>query len=309
VNDQDSRDVFLAKDPIKEYHFSPDGKYLLVLTQRELFLLDRKTKQPQRIDTLQAATAPESQDKETEIKGSISGIQWAPDSRKFVYEIARWSQFAAQGGVYLFDLREQKKKMIQSPSRSLSSLYWDRQGENLYHFYHEAQDASEKTSSFEVKVFRIPVTTLVPELIVRIPFAEASVPVENLHLRGINLFLEEGHLSFGRPGQENGLVSERGSTLGIDENDYLYFVNNKWFRKRLYKIPRDPKITDIARYQYRGGDLVIGGIRWIPGGRYVIMEHKYWGVLILEPLSGKVGLLIRANGHTFGWYQDSAGKR
>ena len=83
-------------------------------------------------------------------------------------------------------------------------------------------------------------------------------------------------------------------------------MNSKWFRKRLYKIPREPRDTDIPRYQYSGGDLVIDHIRWIPGGRYMIMEHRYWGVLILEPSSGRIGLLIRASGHTFGWYQRPA---
>jgi hypothetical protein len=60
----------------------------------------------------------------------------------------------------------------------------------------------------------------------------------------------------------------------------------------------------MARHQYKGGDLVVKQIRWIPGGRYVIMQHRYLGVLILEPATGKIGLLIEADGHTFGWHKD-----
>ncbi len=306
VNDRDSEDVFIGKDPIKEYHFSPDGKYLIILTQKELFLLNRKTKQSQRIDTLDQLNVQEKDRQEEAVKGSISGIQWAPDSQKFVYEIARWSKFSAQDDVYLYDLKEQQKRAIKSPARRISSLYWDQLSDHLYYFHYEAKDTSVYPSAFEVKVFRISTATLLPELIMRIPFDEASLPIENLKFRNIDLFLDGDRFSFGRPGRENDLVSEKGSSLGIDENDYLYFVNAKWFRKRLYKIPREPSATDLPRYQYKGGDLMIDHIRWIPGGRYAIMEHKYWGVLILEPSTGKVGLLIRANGHTFGWYRDGA---
>lgn len=298
INNQDSEDVFLGDDPVKEYHFSPDGKYLIVLTQRELFLLDRKTKEKLRVDTLGQLKGGDEG-----IKGSISGIQWAPDSQKFVYEVARWSKFSMQDSVFVYSVESQKKRVIRSPTRQISSLYWDQQSENLYYLNHEAQDTSLHPAAFEVKVFRISLETLVPELITQIPYEKSSVPVENLSFRGIDLFLSGDRFSFGRSVPEDYLVSEKGSSIGIDEDDYLYFVGNKWFRKRLYKIIREPQVADTPRYQYKGGDLLINHIRWIPGGRYVIMEHRYWGVLIMEPSSGKVGLLIRANGRAFGWYQ------
>lgn len=298
INNQDSEDVFLGDDPVKEYHFSPDGKYLIVLTQRELFLLDRKTKEKVRVDTLGQLKGGDEG-----IKGSISGIQWAPDSQKFVYEVARWSKFSMQDSVFVYSVESQKKRVIRSPTRQISSLYWDRQSENLYYLDHEAQDTSLYPVAFEVKVFRISLEALVPELITQIPYEKSSVPVENLSFRGIDLFLSGDRFSFGRSVPEDYLVSEKGSSIGIDEDDYLYFVGNRWFRKRLYKIIREPQVADTPRYQYKGGDLLINHIRWIPGGRYVIMEHRYWGVLIMEPSSGKVGLLIRANGRAFGWYQ------
>ncbi|MBN1870468.1 MAG: hypothetical protein JW847_07845 [Candidatus Omnitrophica bacterium] len=306
INDRDVQDVFSASDPVKEYHFSPDGKYIAVLTQKDLFLLEGQTKRSEQIDSLKDYVDAKAPKEDATVKGTISGIRWAPDSRKFIYEKAWWSQFSSQDNVYLYDLREKKKKMIQSPTRRISSLYWDVQSQNLYYLYHESKDPSDRLPAYEVAVFRVPLATDVPELIVRIPSEEASVPIENLNLRGIDLYLNGNRLSFGVPGKENDLVSEKGSSLGIDEEDYLYYVNSEWFRKRLYKIPRDVGVADMSRYQYKGGDLVIDHIRWIPGGRYAVMEHRYWGILILEPATGKIGLLIRANGHSFGWYRKPA---
>ena len=303
INDRDREDVFLGSDPIKEYHFSPDGKYIAVLTQKDLFLVNRQTKQSERVDTLERV-GREEPGASKEVKGSIGGVQWAPHSRKFVYEIARWSKYSGQDSVYIYDLKESQKRAVRSPSRRISSLYWDRQDENLYYLYHEARDPAVYSTAYEVKVFRIPLATMSPELIARVPSDDPSVPIENLNLRDISLFLDGDKLSFGGPPKRSDFISETGSSLGIDDDDYLYFVSSKWFRKRLYKIPREARGTDIPRYQYKGGDLVIDHIRWIPGGRYVIMEHRYWGVLILEPSTGKIGLLIRANGHSFGWYQN-----
>ena len=305
INGQGSENVFSGSDPVRAYHFSPDGKHIVIRTQKDLFLVDRETKQSEHIDTLKGLVDDEALKKSGSVKSSISGIQWAPDSQKFVYEIARWSKFSTQDSVHLYDLQKKKKKTVQSPVRRISSLYWDKQSDNLYYFYHEARGPSHQVSAYEVTVFRIPLATLVPELIARIPSEDSSVPVENLNLRGIDLFLDGDKFSFGDSNKESDLVSDKGTLLGVDDNDSLYFVNSKWFRKRLYKIPREPRNADIALYQYGGGDLVVDHIRWIPGGRYVIMEHRYWGVLILEPSTGKIGLLIRASGHTFGWYQSA----
>jgi len=303
INGQGKEDVFQANEPIKEYYFSPDGTYLLILTLNDLTLINRLTKEDQHIDSLHKPGAVKSEGKGESPNGSISGVQWAPDSQRFIYEVARWSKYATQDNVYIYTIKNQTKKSIRSPTRRISSLYWGRQDNNLYFLHHEAKDPSVHSSAFEVKVFRISLATLTPELVTQIPFEEFSVPIENLNLRGIELFLDGAKLSFGRLVREDQAVSENGSVIGVDEEDYLYFVNTKWFRKRLFQIPREISVGDTARYHYRGGDLIVDHIRWIPGGRYVIMEHKYWGVLILEPLTGKIGSLIQAHGRAFGWYQ------
>jgi len=302
INGQDKEDVFVAAEAVKEYFFSPDGAYLLVLMQNDLYLIDRQSKENWHIDRLKKPNTQEDQ-KEESVGGSIGGIQWAPDSQRFVYEVARWSKYATQDNVYIYTVKDRSKQSIKSPTRRISSLYWGAYDGNLYFLRHEAQDPSIYSSAFEIRVFRVSLETLTPEFVTQISSEEFTVPIESLNFRGIEFFFDGAKLSFGRPiriGQE---VSESGSLIGVDEEDYLYFVNEKWFRKRLFQIPREINEANSPRYQYKGGDLVIDHIRWIPGGRYVIMEHKYWGVLILEPSTGKVGLLIQANGRAFGWYQ------
>lgn len=304
VNGQDLRDIFTADSNIREYHFSPNGEYLLIAADQDLFLMHRKTQQSEQIDTLGVSPGQE-------LKGVINGIRWAPDSQKFCYEISRWSLYSSQDSLFVYDLKNKDKRIIESPSRRLSSLYWDQQAENLYYIRHEAKDTSQHAHAFDVKVFRIPVEKegnptagLTPEYVSTIPYEKNNLPLMNLASRNVDLFLEGDQFSFGRLADKESFVSETGFLLGIDQEDYLYSVKGKWFRKRFFKIPREPIYGSIAKYQYKGGELVLSEFRWLPGGRYVIMLHKDYGAMILEPLTGRIGHLFEIKATTFGWYQD-----
>ncbi len=300
VNGRNKQDVLIAADPVKEYHFSPDGKYLLVATALEIYLIERNSGERQLVDSWKLPG------EDGEWKGAIGGIRWAPDSRHFCYEMARWSSFSSQNQLYIYDIQDKQKRMLRSPSRRISSLYWDRDGQNLYYVEREAKDTSVHAYAFDVNVFRIPLTSLQPEFVTRIPFEQAGMPVRNLTARGIDLFLEADALSFSLATVKDDLISDKGKFLGIDDEDHLYYVPRKWFRTRLLRIQREVRPSDIARHAYKGGDLTIAQIRWIPGGRYAIILHRYLGLLVMEPETGKIGLLIAARENAFGWYDGSA---
>ncbi len=296
LDGREGEDVFTAPAAITGYHFAPDGHALLITTKEELYYVDIATKQSRLIDSVRGIGL--SQD----LKGALGGIRWSPDSRKFCYEMGRWSSYSSQDNLYVYDLAGDVKRPIKTPTRKVSSLYWDREGRDLYYLRHKAEDPSVHAYSFAVQVFRIPLDTLEPELIEEILQEKSDVPLKNLALRGIDLFLEEDTFSFVPGSEKKQLLSEKGPSLGIDEHDVLYYIPNKWFRKRLFKIPREAAISEVPRHQYKGGDLVFDEILWIPGGRYVIMRHRYLGVMVLEPATRKIGFLIEVKGENFGWY-------
>ena len=300
INGRNKQDVLVAADPIKEYHFSLDGKYLLVATSREIYLVDRNTGEKQFVDSWGQP------DEAGEWKGVISGIRWAPDSRHFCYEVARWSSYSSQNHLYIYDILEKPKRTLQSPARRISSLYWDRDSINLYYVERVAKDTSVHAYAFDVNVFRIPLASLQPEFVVKIPFEQAGVPMKNLTVRGINLSLEADALLFAEGTARDVLVSDKGQSLGVDDDDHLYYVPREWFRTRLLRIQREARPSDIARHAYKGGELTITQIRWIPGGRYAIIHHRYLGLLVIQPATRKIGLLIAAKGNAFGWYDKNA---
>jgi hypothetical protein len=125
------------------------------------------------------------------------------------------------------------------------------------------------------------------------------IPVDRLETYGIHLYLDGIKYSFVRNQSYEDWISDSGSFIGIDDSDYLYFVKDKWFKKRMFKVEReyDPQIN----HQYAGGKLVVDQMRWLTGSKYVLMNHKDWGVLLLDPYHGKIGVLIRAQDPLVGW--------
>ena len=296
INGRNKQDVLVADTPLREYHFSPDGKYLLAATAREIYLVSLERDEKQLIDSWAGSDDP------GEWKGVISGVRWSPDSRHFCYEIARWSSYSSQNHLYIYDIPGKQKRVLQTPTRRISSLYWDRDSTNLYYVEGEAKDTSVHVYAFDVNVFRIPLASLKPEVVAKIPYDRSGIPIENLLVREIDLFLEGDRLSFVSGTTRDILVSDEGKSLGVDDDDHLFYVPREWFRTRLFRIQREVRPADIARHAYKGGDLTITQIRWIPGGRYAIIHHRYLGLLVIEPTTRKIGLLIGAKSDAFGWY-------
>jgi len=294
----DKKVVFSAPTPIREYHFSEDGASLLIVTQDALYQHFIKEQKDVLIDTLGLS----SENIKKGFKGVIDGVQWAQDSKKFCYQIARWSKLSSQERWYIYDVAAKSKEEIRGLSGRVTSLTWDKQGENLYYLL-PGLTGMAYVDPYIINVHRLSLKTFQSEFVMKIPSEEFVLPLDQLKEKGIDLYGEGKRLSFGRAGEKGSLQdSPQGYRIGIDKFDHLYYIKFFWWRKRLYKIPRVPTISDVPRYQYRGGELAIKHLRWLPSGRYVIMGHYFFGILILEPASAKIGILDNERGCTFGWY-------
>jgi len=296
-NGADKWTFFQGPDNIHSYHFSPDGKHLLVVTATTLFMLDPTTGSPQVIESV----AVPSRKKEAGISGVIDGVRWNADSSKICYHVSRWGTVASLDNWVVFDLATGEKRMVKSPTMKMASLVWDETGTNLYYLWFEALDTSIRANPYEVKVYQIPLATLTPQLVLKFPYQEPVLPKDNLALRGIWLFTDADALTFVHDGgnRKDILISDKGSQVGIDAFDYLYYIKNRWWRRRLYQIPRVELETE--QYQYSRA-LAVRNFRWLPGGRYVMMDHYLYGVLILEPATGKIGIMTSERNNSFGWY-------
>jgi len=134
--------------------------------------------------------------------------------------------------------------------------------------------------------------------------------LEYLSLRGVDLFLPMAHLSFVREAQEKYAdVSAGGKRIEIDQDDDLWYSPHRWWHKRLYTIPHVAEDDAGGKHSPGAKRLAVNELRWLPSEKYVIMKHHFFGILILEPSTGKIGILDNQRGGLFGWYSPvSTGK-
>lgn len=298
-NGEGHRILYKSPYEIKEYAFSPDGEEIAIVTEKNIVLYYQSEDFVEEIDAIGEMIGDGFHD----LKGVVRGVRWSKDSQKICYEINRWSRFSSQNNLYVYFLGSKQRKSVVSPGRKVSSVYWDDSSENLYYLYNEAMDTSQHGYPFDVKIYKIPLEKMKPELLVSFPSKDKAMPVESLAIRGIHLFLDYEKYSFGRNLPENSLISSKGAQVGIDAEDHLFYLPNRWFKKRLFRIDREQVEYIEPEYQKDGGLLTIQHIRWLPDGEYIVMEHKNIGILILEPKTKRIGRLYKSQGKAFGWYQ------
>lgn len=230
LDGSDLKIFYTASFPVQEFIFSPDGRYLAIITSGDLLVYDQK------LDEIEPVEGLGSLVKEQAAKGLIRGVQWSADSQKFCYELSRWSEVASTDQYYVYDLQGKQKRMIQTSNKVLSVL----------------------------------------------------------DLQAIG-FVPSGTRNFSnRMGQKNiSWNSSKGGKLGLDEERCLYYQNSKGQRKHLFCLRFD--------------GLYLTHLRWIPSQRYVIMTYGPLGILVLDPITGKVGQLI--NGQAFGWHENREGSQ
>ncbi|MCQ9207954.1 MAG: hypothetical protein NG712_01035 [Omnitrophica bacterium] len=265
IDGTELKEVFETKYPVQEYQFSPDGKYLNILTYsglepKEAYLLDRETNQPQLLEIIAQGT-----------------LQWAPDNQRFLYR--------SRDYFYIYNyLTKEREKVLERPFY-FTNIYWDETGENLYFMEYQRLDQG----LFHGKLFRLPLATREAELLREADtgkaiFQELLKPLE------IELFNNEKNRFRWGKRKRYSLTLESGQKLYQDEAGDLYYQDAQGHQQRLFAIPRD----------YLKGFSYIYNFRWIPGGKYVIMQSET-EIFILEPSTGKVGKLT--DGNAFGWYK------
>ncbi|MCK5214177.1 MAG: PD40 domain-containing protein [Candidatus Omnitrophica bacterium] len=299
TNGENRQVIFTGEAPIRSYHFSPDGKYIVIVSFEDIYLYNRGTKQSQLIASLSIEGKRES------VKGVINNIAWSPDSLRFCYRISRWSKVSSRDNWYIYDLESNAGKGINTTTFNISKLVWNEQGDALYFSTFNALDTTKFANPFEVVLYEIFLAKLKPRIMMKFFSGEPRFPKEHLASRGIELFKPTRPLSFGRIKQKvSSWRSVQGAVIGIDQEDVLYYIPNRWWRKRLFRVPRVPIKYDTPRHQYKGGKFVIDDLRWLPSGKYLILEHDYYGICILDPGRGRIGVLDTARGGTFGWFSN-----
>jgi len=282
LDGSDLKFLYEGDSPIQQFTFSPNGQHLLMVSRFDLLLYDQKKHRLSRIDSLG------KQVKENKVKGGFRMVQWAADSRKIFYELHRWSPFSSQDLFYVYSLKDQKKTLTKMPVFTVSSVFWDKKGESLYCYAAQLVKPDSRERRYKIRIYQIPLADFKPRLLTSFLSKTDILNESDLRVFGLDPYLRQSRVNSQRVGQQNLLwISEKKRRLGLDEKDYLYWADLKGKPIRLFRIRKKP--------------LPLVHLKWVPGGRYAVMTHKDYGILVLEPRSGKLGKLME--GQAFGWYE------
>ncbi len=153
------QELITTTDAIVSYHFSPHGRYILLVTESRLYQYGLNDKAVDVIESIDMASEIDGQKKGT---GIISGVAWSPNNDKYCYRVTKWSKYSSTESWYLYDLRKKEKRTVNSPARLISNLVWDERGENLYYPAFKALDTSVRGNPYDVRVYKIPLANLTP---------------------------------------------------------------------------------------------------------------------------------------------------
>ncbi len=263
-------------DPVREYHFSPDGKFILAVTDQELYKIDKMNQRWELVDSL----SPLARERKTQ--GYISQIKWAPDSQKFCYALYQWSPVSSQDTFYVFDMLIGQKSAVKNPFHKISEIYWDTDSKNLYYYTHELKSLKDP-KAYEIRIFQIPLQTLTSHLISTFPASSYLIESFPLGSHGISLYLPKRDLTFKRLKQKRSMaISEKGWKAIFESNYSLYYEKKKGSRIKLYRFTKDKKRREVP----------VQDIVWIPGGQIFILIHETSGALVVKPSAAKMGKLI-----------------
>ena len=293
INGEQYTSIYTAPGIIKSYHLSPDGQHAVIATFQELVLVRLSD---------QSFTIVEEIDKTSgDIKGVLMGVRWAKDSGQFIYSKSLRSPYGQKVSHIVYRPADESKQTVRGLVAKNAPFYWDTDSAHIFYFRFTSDGIAPDGFAYDCLTSRIPLKTMASEFFAKFPTQTTDIPFDEMRWRDVELFAGADQLSFGRRSFYGVWPNEKGQYIGIDEEDYLYLVKKKWFKKRLFKVTRQIEEGDAKSPSYKEGSLTLENIRWLPGGRYVIMEDKTMGGVILDTANGRMGQLAGFKAKNFGW--------
>ncbi|MEW5894990.1 MAG: hypothetical protein AB1650_04455, partial [Candidatus Omnitrophota bacterium] len=290
LDGSEREEIFTAADVIKQGVFSPDGRWIAVKTGSTLDVVKPSKKIQERVFDI-AQPLPD--------KGSIDigGIQWSPDSKKICYFVTKRSRVSSQTGWFVFNLSTGEHDKLPLTLQQNIFLSWGSDSERLY-FHYVKSDEREGKKVFKTSWYEIQLATLTPVLVKEIVHGEIDVSDEILKKHNIRVYASDKRLRFESPQpfiRDVFINHEDGRRLFVNKKLQLCYQSKYGVRFRLFGL------STMGQYMMffspgKASDLTIEDVRWTPSGNYVLMKHVVHGLILLQPVSRRAGVLAEQAG-------------
>jgi|GEM_PF-4473738 len=292
-----NRLVAEAQQDIKQAVFSPDGTAIVLKTEAEVLMAfpdGRPLETVYRIpDTMQSSG---------NIRIRIGGIQWSPDSRKICFFLDKTSQAASQTQWFVYDGINPQARAISMGMYQDVYLNWSQDSRGLY--FSQRIGVRDHDAPYFWKWFEISLEMLKPDWKADIRHAQLDVPEDVLKANGILTAHEDPRLRFESPRlftRGSHVISPTGRRLWVNRQLQLCYQSAYGVQFSLFGLSR---LGDYLMFPPDGreAELTVQDVRWLPSDRYALIRHYTHGLLVLDPVRRRVGVLVQDRVSIFGAY-------
>jgi len=282
---------------IKQAIFSPDGSAIVLKTHSEIVLAFPDGREATTIYRIPAA----GQSAGT-IRIRIGGIQWSPDSRKICFFLDKTSAASSQTQWFVYDGADQIVRAVSMGMHQDVYLNWSRDSRALY--FSQRVGLRSHETEYQWRWFEVPLETLKPRFKANIRHRDLEVPDEVLQTNGILLVSDNPGLRFESPrlfARGSHVMSPTGRRLWVNRQLQLCYQSAYGVQFSLFGLSR---LGDYLMFPPHGreAELTVLDLRWLPSDRYVLIRHYTHGLLVLDPVRRRVGILVQDNIGIFGAY-------
>lgn len=298
TNGEERRLRFSAPDAIEQALFSPDGQSLAVKTRAGAAVLNVSSDEVRTVYDGSAAGSAADQGNIV-----IGGLQWSPDSRRLCFFIQKSSRSASHTSWFVYDQKSGRLDTIDLGARQNVFLFWGEDSRRLYFSQTRAVE-EQGQQGFRARWFEI---VLEPQRIA--PAADifctaVEPPDDMLRGHGVMIVRPDRRLRLERCygfGRQTPAVSPSGRRIMINKKQQMCYQSGYGVRYCLFGL------ETIGRYlnfppEGRENELLVQDARWLPSGKYLLLKHYTHGLLVLQPLARRAGVLAEGDIELFGVY-------
>ena len=303
LNGKKSRLCFSADAEITGAVFSPDGKCLAVKTSGGLSIIDTKK--------CEVETVYEVPHGETAVSTAgvfVGGMYWSPDSQKICFFVEKTAAPSLQTQWFVYDRTLKQKRSVPLGARQSAFLVWAEDSRRLY--FKQVRSAAARRDQavvYRIQWYEIPLDTLKSALVMDVGSETLTVPDKERARVGVHIFQEDRRLRLesARPFFRNmRITSDNGKQIYINQKGQLCYQSRYGVRYALFGLST---FSDYLTFPPAGKEnaFLIEDARWTPSGKYVLLRHYVYGLLVLDPISRRIGALVKGDVGMFGLYPRS----
>lgn len=298
IDGQQRRRRFEASSDIQQAIFSPDGRLLAIKTSTDITVLNLTDDQAYLIYDTRL-----DQGFSHDANIMVGGIQWSPDSSKVCFFVQKSSQVSSHTNWIVHDIRARQDMLVALGVRQTAFLVWSVDSSKLY-FSQVRSIEGQGKPQYRVSWFAIALANNAMTQIADVVSSKMEIPDHELADHGIALYRQNKNFRLDASQTLSSLSaveSSSGKKIFVNTDLQLCYQSAYGVRYPLFGLSQ---MKDYVLFPPEGQEraFTVQEARWLPSEKYVLLKHYTHGLLVMDPVSRRIGILAQGRIGVFGMH-------